>query len=494
METKKRSFFKSLRGRLSLQMLLVSLVPILVIGGLVYRGMNNSRESAVHSVDDSRISLERDVVQSNLRDEAHQLALELEKDVADRIVLALFSANGVSITGAVTSQLQDNITTADYFLYTQLLDTQYFDVFTYYGPEIPDPADPGHTIIPLLGGAFKLVDLTFPGAHPGYWAPPEVGGISGNLKNFPWYSDYLHREGGVFVGELYWRPAWLIGTPMGMYLMDIVVPIMDSDGVQRGILVGTRAFEPQLQGADYAKKYPNTRVMVFSRSNEFMADSGEWKLSKEDLNGNGLLDDVVPAATDANGNAIERWYDHQINDRVPQDKIDFTPAEQRVRSVIASAQDEIIPPTAFTTDDGNYVVGYARSSNTELDPNYHWVGYKGTGFTVMVEQSKDVAFAPLASLNKLEDDLARNTTTMMVTLAIVLVVALIAALVMAFTFSRRITKPVTELRDVADKVSKGEMDVSIDVKSKDEIGDLAEAFGRMVAAVRFLSQDQEKGG
>ena len=47
---------------------------------------------------------------------------------------------------------------------------------------------------------------------------------------------------------------------------------------------------------------------------------------------------------------------------------------------------------------------------------------------------------------------------------------------------------------VADKISKGEMDVTIDVKSKDEIGDLAKSFERMVAAVRFLSQDQEKGG
>jgi len=81
-----------------------------------------------------------------------------------------------------------------------------------------------------------------------------------------------------------------------------------------------------------------------------------------------------------------------------------------------------------------------------------------------------------------------------ITLATVLALAIIAALAMAVVFSRSITKPVSELRDVADKISKGEMDVKIDIKSKDEIGDLAESFGRMVAAVRFLSQDEEKEG
>ena len=37
----------------------------------------------------------------------------------------------------------------------------------------------------------------------------------------------------------------------------------------------------------------------------------------------------------------------------------------------------------------------------------------------------------------------------------------------------------------------GDMDVAVDIKSKDEIGDLAESFNRMVVAVRFLSEDEE---
>jgi len=50
-----------------------------------------------------------------------------------------------------------------------------------------------------------------------------------------------------------------------------------------------------------------------------------------------------------------------------------------------------------------------------------------------------------------------------------------------------IVGPIVRLRDVADRVSRGEMDdVAIDVREGDEIGDLAGAFRRMVASVRFL--------
>ena len=490
-EQKKRPFLGSLRGRLSLLMLVVSIVPLLVVGGLVYNGMNSSQESAGRSVDDSKTALEIDVVQRNLSEEAHRLAMELEKDMADRVVLGLFCANGVAATGAVTSQLPQDINKADFLLMEQLKDTQYLSMFQYFGPEIPDPVHPGETIIPLLGGAYSWLGSAVPGAFPFFLVPAEQGGLGGNLKRYGWYSLYPSHQGEIFVTEPYWVPAQASGW-MGIWLAEIVVPILNPAGVQQGTLVCTTGFFPILMSPDYAKTYPNMRVMIFSRANEIMADSGDWELSDQDINGNGLLDDAVPVATD-NGNPVVRWYDFQADDKVAQASIDFTLAEQQVRNAIASAQDNIIPPAAFTTEDSEFVVGYARSSNTELHGNYQWAGYNGIGFTVMVEQSEDIAFAPLDSVNELEDDLSRNTNTVMITLATVLALAIIAALVMAFTFSRSVTKPISELRDVADKISKGEMDVKIDIKSKDEIGDLAESFGRMVAAVRFLSQDQEKG-
>jgi HAMP domain-containing protein/CHASE3 domain sensor protein len=82
---------------------------------------------------------------------------------------------------------------------------------------------------------------------------------------------------------------------------------------------------------------------------------------------------------------------------------------------------------------------------------------------------------------------------------------LIAMTVLAFTmaaglglvFARAITRPIAHLRDIADRVSTGDLaNVDITVESNDEIGDLAASFRRMVASIKFLMMrgtDEEDG-
>jgi HAMP domain-containing protein len=56
-----------------------------------------------------------------------------------------------------------------------------------------------------------------------------------------------------------------------------------------------------------------------------------------------------------------------------------------------------------------------------------------------------------------------------------------------FWLASSITRPIRRLRDVADRVSTGDLqDVDISVDTRDEIGDLADAFRRMVVSIRFL--------
>jgi methyl-accepting chemotaxis protein len=53
--------------------------------------------------------------------------------------------------------------------------------------------------------------------------------------------------------------------------------------------------------------------------------------------------------------------------------------------------------------------------------------------------------------------------------------------------SGTLTRPITHLRDVAERVSQGDFeDVEISVETQDEVGDLARAFRRMVASLRIL--------
>jgi HAMP domain-containing protein len=65
---------------------------------------------------------------------------------------------------------------------------------------------------------------------------------------------------------------------------------------------------------------------------------------------------------------------------------------------------------------------------------------------------------------------------------------------LGFWFAGTITRPIMHLRNVADRVSTGDMDnVEVNVNSKDEIGDLADSFRRMVASIRFLMTSNAAG-
>ncbi len=78
----------------------------------------------------------------------------------------------------------------------------------------------------------------------------------------------------------------------------------------------------------------------------------------------------------------------------------------------------------------------------------------------------------------------------------VITAMIVSLFIMIFSFSlaifvgiylaRRITKPIIELRDATRKISKGDLNTSIQVKSKNEIGELALNFNQMVMSLGTL--------
>ncbi|MDD1674146.1 MAG: HAMP domain-containing protein [Methanomicrobiales archaeon] len=66
-------------------------------------------------------------------------------------------------------------------------------------------------------------------------------------------------------------------------------------------------------------------------------------------------------------------------------------------------------------------------------------------------------------------------------------VTLTVVVMWSFFLARSITSPIENLSRVATSVSKGDLrDADIDVLSNDEIGDLANAFNRMINSYRIL--------
>ncbi len=119
----------------------------------------------------------------------------------------------------------------------------------------------------------------------------------------------------------------------------------------------------------------------------------------------------------------------------------------------------------------------------------------GTGESIPVKDYFAAATLPLESANKLWDvtvgeldrllaernaALAKNR---MLEIGVVLA-ALALTIVFLFVVVRAITRPIAHLSEVADRISLGEMDATINVASHDEIGELGERFRRLQVSLK----------
>ncbi|MCI3927110.1 methyl-accepting chemotaxis protein [Paenibacillus sp. TRM 82003] len=81
---------------------------------------------------------------------------------------------------------------------------------------------------------------------------------------------------------------------------------------------------------------------------------------------------------------------------------------------------------------------------------------------------------------------ANQASVMMVTL---IVVGMVIAVGLGVIISRMISKPIHTLVQASQKVADGDMNVTIDIRSKDEIGNLAQAFATMTDSMNDVLQN-----
>jgi len=83
-------------------------------------------------------------------------------------------------------------------------------------------------------------------------------------------------------------------------------------------------------------------------------------------------------------------------------------------------------------------------------------------------------------------DSDQRQRTSVITSVIAAVLAVAFALAAGLFLSRKIAGPILQLRDIANKVSLGDLNFTNTVNAQDEIGELSDSFERMVTAIRFL--------
>jgi methyl-accepting chemotaxis protein len=80
---------------------------------------------------------------------------------------------------------------------------------------------------------------------------------------------------------------------------------------------------------------------------------------------------------------------------------------------------------------------------------------------------------------------AQGTTSTMNTIMAIMGATILLIGVIVSLFGHRLTGRIQSLTDVADRISVGELEADIEVKSRDEIGDLADAISRMQDSIRL---------
>ncbi len=159
------------------------------------------------------------------------------------------------------------------------------------------------------------------------------------------------------------------------------------------------------------------------------------------------------------------------------------------RAIIISGKKEVLATTgpAEVMSDASAIEGFGprldecfqkgegsfEYSGSEGDAVFSYVKLPTTGWLVGITASKDFVYGPLYSLQKVYAGLG------------FLGFLLIAGI--CFFFANSIVAPTTKLKEYAVELSSGNMAIGeIEVKTRDEVGQLAEAFNRMSESLHGL--------
>lgn len=425
-----RRFYESVRGKVVLAMLLVALIPAVIIGGLSWASLSAAKEQAGDSVAESRISLEQGVVAGNLAATCAGVSREVYAEIEGLMAGVFQLVASPSIGELVTGA--DNAAAVTRYLTT-------FAFLNDWYREVSVTDERGL----VLASTNPAVDIGTDLSQEPWW-----GRIALDIEMLP-----EDEAVGLVVGVPVPDPATPLDllSPAGYVKLTLALPSADFQG--------------------FAEQVEQGRLSVFY---------GTRLISDSDDTG-----------------------------RPFQDEIELTDAERQVLGKVRASG----PAGLTDLDSIETISGYLVEEDTITA--YHRTSLQGLGdavtmlvsgllphvdheelplFLFVLEQPAEAAFSSLKSLETLEQDLDETTTDVIIIILVILAVVVTASVAVALAVSRGITRPVSELKEVAEKVSMGDLDVAIRVKSKDEIGELAESFDRMVTAYRFVAQERDEDG
>jgi HAMP domain-containing protein len=125
-----------------------------------------------------------------------------------------------------------------------------------------------------------------------------------------------------------------------------------------------------------------------------------------------------------------------------------------------------VSDNVYTDEFGTYLSAYAPIKTTN-------------GETLIIGADMD------ASTVQQREDFIGNTIYIIIGISIAVAAAIVGL------FAATLIRDIKKLNKTAEGISQGNMNVTVDVARKDEIGDLAESFSRMVASLKFMMSENQ---
>lgn len=97
-----------------------------------------------------------------------------------------------------------------------------------------------------------------------------------------------------------------------------------------------------------------------------------------------------------------------------------------------------------------------------------------------------------SELSVMRNDVRASQNRGQLVILIIAIITMIAGILLSFFYGRLISRPITNLTRAADDISKGEISKPVSKETKDEIGDLAEAFERMRVSLKVMIEEESK--
>ncbi len=132
---------------------------------------------------------------------------------------------------------------------------------------------------------------------------------------------------------------------------------------------------------------------------------------------------------------------------------------------------------------GKSAEGVSLLTNTETAK---WREFKKILLTLIAEEQGGIA----GKKNQVQTAVSSANSKMIIYSIVITIVSLL----IIYLASKALIDPVKKLEEVAKKVAAGNIDVSIDVKTNDELGNLSNSFNVMIANIRKSIEETKKRG